>query len=167
MTLRGALLTLGTLALSAGLTGASAQEGSAQPAAASSEATDPFAGLTPLPDAALAAARGGLDIGGYRVEFGVIVNAQDQLVSSLVTDFEALRDALIAAGQDPSVYVNASEALGPDGLTTVVVNEANGVRLEQFVRIDVVVTDLGRPALLRSGRDTLSLIGLPDTLPAF
>ena len=162
---RGLVVAL-SLWASGALIGADAQDEAAQPAAPR-ESADPFASLTPLPDAALAEARGGLDIAGYQVEFGVIVNAQGQLVSSLVTDLEALRDALIAAGQDPSIYVNAQEVLGSDGLTTVVVNRADGVQLEQFVRIDVVVTDLGGPALLRSGRDTLSLIGLPDTLPAF
>ena len=128
---------------------------------------DPFAGLAPLSDESLAERRGGLNVGGFEVEFGVIVTAQNELVASLATDLEALRDALAAAGEEASLYGGPGGPRSLDALTTIVVNTQDGVRLEHFVRIDVVIEDAHRVQLMRGGRDVLSALGVPDTLPGF
>ena len=102
---------------------------------------DPFAGLAALPDAALAEARGGLSVGGYEIEFGVVIEttgARSRLVSTAPS---VLDDALAAAGLAPRY--RAAAALERRGdVFVIVTNDADGVTLSQQVTLDLVVTGL-------------------------
>jgi hypothetical protein len=98
-------------------------------AADAADAADPFAAETPMSDADLAEARGGLSVGGFVFDFGV----QTMLIVEDATDPAAALQPLTATF-DPAV-------------NTIIINNAlDGVAISRVVAVDVAVPNF-TPAL--------------------
>lgn len=123
-------------------------------------ADDPFAGLDPLGEDALAEARGGFVVGGYEVDVGLLVDTQGMLAGAFVTDLERINAALARSGVDPLVY---DTVLGADSaMTTIVIENAmDDTVITQAARLDIVLTDTAGGIALRDGVAVTNFVPAP------
>lgn len=125
----------------------------AAPPPPSFAASDPFTSLTPMTEETLGDQRGGAVIAGYEVDMGVALDI-DGSVTTIVSNLETLRTALVSVGQDPDRYSDQYLSnLSDTPLVQIFQNQENNIILEHNLTIDIVVSDIQGGDAFRSAAE--------------